>query len=55
MKEVTVTLDDYLYEFYRKVGEGAGVSPATVMADALFKLAGALSAAVTGEKEPQKQ
>lgn len=44
MKEVTISLDDYLYEFYCKVGETAGgISPEKVMADALFKLAGELS------------
>lgn len=44
MKKVTITIDDYLYEFYRKVGQKAGGrKPETVMADALFKLAGELS------------
>ena len=44
VKKVTITLDDYLYEFYRKVGENAGGQPPEkVMADALFKLAGELA------------
>lgn len=44
MKTVTIKIDDYLYEFYKKVGEGTGgIKPEKVMADALFKLAGELS------------
>ena len=44
MKKVTITIDDYLYEFYKKVGENAGgLRPKKVMSDALFKLAGELS------------
>lgn len=44
MKKVTITLDDYLYNFYKKVGQSAGGrKPEEVMADALFKLAGELS------------
>mgnify|MGYP000993260354 CR=1 FL=1 len=44
MKKVTITIDDYLYEFYKKVGESAGgIRPEKVMADALLKLAGELS------------
>ncbi len=41
MKTVSITMDDYLYEFYRTVGVNAGgIKPEKVMADALFKLAG---------------
>ena len=44
MKTVTIKIDDYLYEFYKKVGDNAGgIKPEKVMADALFKLAGELS------------
>lgn len=44
MKKVTILLDDYLYEFYQKVGQNAGGKKTeTVIADALFKLAGELS------------
>lgn len=44
MKRVILTIEDYLYEFYKKVGENAdGVRPEKVMADALFRLAGELS------------
>lgn len=45
MKKVTITVEDYLYEFYRRVGQSAGgLPPERVMADALFRLAGELSA-----------
>lgn len=44
MKKVTIAIDDYLYQFYKKVGESAGgIKPEQVMADFLFKSAGELS------------
>lgn len=43
MKQVTIQVDEYLYDFYRRVGQNAGRSAEAVMADALFKLAGELS------------
>ena len=44
MKEITLTVEDYVYDFYKKVGEQAdGRSPEQVMSDALFKFAGSLS------------
>ena len=44
MKQVTICVEDSLYEFYKKVGENAGgIATEQVMADALFKLAGELS------------
>ena len=40
LKQVTIEIEDYLYEFYEKIGKTAGdVMPAQVMEDALFKLA----------------
>ena len=52
MKRVSVQVEDYLYDFYRKVGQQAGGVPAEkVMADALFKLAGELSLNVLGKKK----
>ena len=55
MKTVTITIDDYLYEFYKRVGENAGgIKPEQVMADALFKLAGELSMnAMRGKDMPE--
>ena len=52
MKEITNTMDDYLYNFYSRVGETAGgIPPEKVMADALFKLAGELSLNAIHKKE----
>jgi len=52
MKTVQITLEDYLYDFYAKVGEKAGGRKAEqVMADALFKLAGELSLNAIHKKE----
>lgn len=51
MKKVTLIIDDYLYEFYKKVGENSdGIKPEKVMADALFKFAGEMSVAVLRTK-----
>ena len=37
MKKVTVQVEDYLYDFYRKVGQQAGgIAVEKVMADTLF-------------------
>ena len=43
MKMVTIRMEDFLYDFYEKVGRQANLPPEPVMADALFKLAGELS------------
>lgn len=44
MRTVKIEIEDYLYEFYRKVGERAGgLPPEKVIEDALFRLAGGLS------------
>ena len=44
MKSVTITVPEYVYDFYQKVGAAAGgLPPERVMADSLFKLAGELS------------
>lgn len=44
MKEVTIRIDDALYQFYKNVGRQAGgIPPEQVMEDALFKLAGELA------------
>ena len=43
MKTVTISMDDYLYEFYCTVGtQAGGIKPEKVISDALFKLAGEL-------------
>ena len=54
--KTTITIPDYLYQFYQKVGQQAGGIPAEqVMADALFKLAGDLSLNAIHEKEQKGQ
>ncbi|CAB1250692.1 protein of unknown function [Ruminococcaceae bacterium BL-6] len=55
MKKVTLTVDDYLYAFYQKVGENAGgIKAEQVMTDTLFKLAGELSLNAINEKSAEK-
>lgn len=56
MKQVKLQIEDYLYEFFRKVGERAGgLPPERVMADALFRLAGELSLKLGQEKAEGRQ
>ena len=44
MKDVTIRIDNCLYDFYQKVGQSAGaIEPEKVMVDALFQLASELS------------
>ncbi|MBO4212086.1 MAG: hypothetical protein J5878_05475 [Oscillospiraceae bacterium] len=43
MLAVTIVLDEITADFYTKLAESAGRSLETVLADALFKLAGELS------------
>lgn len=55
MKRVTITIEDYLYVFYKKVGQQAGgLSAEQVMADALFKLAGELSCNAMDQQNKKK-
>jgi hypothetical protein len=55
MKKVELQLDDYLYEFYQKIGENAGGrTPEQVMSDALFRLAGGLSLKAQRDKKKRK-
>lgn len=43
VKSIEINLEDYLFEFYKSVGEKAGLDTQQVIADALFRLAGELS------------
>ena len=54
MKRITITIEDSVYNFYRKVGENVGIAPDKVMADALFKLAGELSLNAIHKKNQSK-
>ena len=53
MKTVKVELevDDLIYDFYKKVGQQAGLPVERVMYDALFRLAGELSVNALKEKK----
>ena len=53
MKTVTVEIevDELVYEFYQKMGQQAGLPVERVMYDALFKLAGELSADAIQKRE----
>ena len=50
MKKVELQLDEFLYDFYRKLGGQVGKSPERVMADALFRFAGEASLQAIGKK-----
>lgn len=55
MKRISIMIDDYLYAFYKKVGENAGgMEPEQVMADTLYKLAGELSMKARNEEKHLK-
>ena len=54
MKNITITMEDYLYDFYCKIAKQAGVTPEKVMEDALWKLAGELSLQAIEKKNRQR-
>lgn len=56
MKKVTIEMADYLYEFYQKVGSGAGRTAEQVIGDMLFRFAGesALEAIDRQKRREQK-
>ena len=49
--KVEVEVDELVYEFYQKEGQQVGIPVERVMYDALFKLAGELSA----QRGPQEE
>lgn len=52
LKKVTIMVEDYLYQFYKKVGENAGgIQPEQVIVDSLFKFAGELSVNALNKKK----
>lgn len=56
MKIVKSEVEEFLYDFYRKVSQQAGgLPPERVMADALFKLAGELSLNALDKKRRNSQ
>ncbi|HNX13258.1 MAG TPA: hypothetical protein PK854_02380 [Oscillospiraceae bacterium] len=54
MKRVEITIDDYLYEFYKKIGDNIGVKTEQIIADTLLKFAGDLSEKMKSGKSPVK-
>ena len=48
MKQLTITIDDFLYAFYRKI---VGKTPEKTIEDALFRLAGELAMEAISKKE----
>ena len=52
--KIEIEVDELIYEFYKKVGQQAGLPVERVMYDALFKLAGELSMNALREKEEQR-
>ena len=51
MKQLTITIDDFLYDFYRKIGNNVGKTPEKTIEDALFRLAGELAMEAISKKE----
>ena len=51
MKQIKLSVPEYVYTFYANVAKQAKRSPEQVMADALFKLAGELSLNALHKKE----
>lgn len=51
MKQLTITIDDFLYDFYRKIGSNMGKTPEKTIEDALFRLAGELAMEAISKKE----
>lgn len=49
--KVTLEIEDFLFDFYRKIGANIEKTPEQVMADALFRLAGELSAEIIRKKK----
>ena len=55
MKQVKVSVPDYVYAFYAKVGRSVGRPVAEVMSEALFYKAGELAQEVLGVQEDDGQ
>ena len=55
MKKVGIEMEDYLYEFYKKVGSGAGRTAEQVMRDVLFRFAGESSLGAMDKRQKQRR
>lgn len=51
LKTVTIKMEDYLYEFYEKVGKGADRTAEQVMSDMLLRFAGESSLRAIDKKK----
>lgn len=54
MKQITIKIEDVLYDFYRKIGENVGKSPERTMEDALFRLAGEMAMEAIYKNDPSQ-
>lgn len=54
MKKVSIEMEDYLYDFYRKVGSGAGRTAEQVIGDMLHRFAGEASLRAIDQKRKRK-
>ena len=50
MKQITIEIDDVLYDFYAKIARQVGKTTQQVVADALFRLAGELAMEAIDQK-----
>ena len=55
MKRLEIAIDDYLYEFYKKIADNVGIKTEQVITDTLLKFAGGLSETMIKNKKPPKQ
>ena len=55
MKKVGIEMEDYLYEFYKKVGSGAGRTAEQVIRDVLFRFAGESSLGAIDKRQKQRR
>ncbi len=53
MRQITIALEDYLYQFYRQIAQVSGKTVEQVVADTLFRTAGELSASIS-RNHPKK-
>lgn len=50
MRRIEIVIDDYLYQFYEKIGENVGIQTEQVISDCLLKFAGSLSESLMKDK-----
>ena len=55
LRKASIEIEDYLYEFYKKVGSGAGRTAEQVMRDVLFRFAGESSLGAIDKRQKQRR